>query len=185
MFLSAFWSGTDEDQLADQPTVLGGDLLDSPRRSDRHSPETCAARVRYRRPSSFGSRAAGRVAPLLRQSGDDYPFPWILFRLACFDHRTGSAFRTSRLAIRACRSGLIGTDANPRAVANFVHAVTDVQNIEAQFGPLPYPEIDLLGNARVDGQIFRQGRAIWHRWRTGAQAALRDEIHGSPCRPSS
>src|SRR5260370_42572069 len=27
MFLSAFWSGTDEDQLADQPTVLGGDLL--------------------------------------------------------------------------------------------------------------------------------------------------------------
>jgi hypothetical protein len=27
MFFSAFWSGADQDQLADQPTVLGSDLL--------------------------------------------------------------------------------------------------------------------------------------------------------------
>jgi len=31
-------------------------------------------------------------------------------------------------------------------------------------------------DAGVDGRIFRQGRAIWHRRRAGAQVALRDEV---------
>ena len=63
-----------------------------------------------------------------------------------------------------------------RAVTNFINGVANVQNIETQFGSLPYPKITFFDDAGVDGRIFRQGRAIWHRRRPGAQAALRDEV---------
>jgi len=63
-----------------------------------------------------------------------------------------------------------------RAVTNFINGVANFQNIETQFGSLPYPKIMSFDDAGVDGRIFRQGRAIWHRRRPGAQAALRDEV---------
>src|ERR1700730_10087138 len=78
---------------------------------------------------------------------------------------------------RPADAELRSADAHPGAVADFVDTVTDVQNVEAKFGPLPDPKIELLNDAGIDRRIFPQGRAISHRWRAGTQAALRDEVH--------
>jgi hypothetical protein len=36
----------------------------------------------------------------------------------------------------------------------------NVQNIETQFGSLPYPKITFLDDAGVDGRLFRQVRHL-------------------------
>ncbi len=53
-------------------------------------------------------------------------------------------------------------DANPRAVADLIDAVADIQDIEAKFCSLPDPEIEFLDDAGVDDRISRQRPAIWH-----------------------
>jgi len=78
---------------------------------------------------------------------------------------------------RAANAELRRADPNPGAIADFINGVADVQNIEAKFGTCSDPKIELLDDACIEGGIFWQGRTIWHRWRAGTQAALRDEIH--------
>src|SRR5580704_19357354 len=77
---------------------------------------------------------------------------------------------------RAANAELRRANANPRAVSDFIDRVADVQNIEAQFRPLPDPQIEFLDNAGVNGRIFRQRRAVWHGGRACAQAALYQQI---------
>src|ERR1019366_10378767 len=78
---------------------------------------------------------------------------------------------------RAADAKLWRADANPRAIADFVDSIADIQNIEAKFRPLSEAEVELLNDACIDSGIFRQGRAVRHGWGAGTQAALRHEVH--------
>ena len=77
---------------------------------------------------------------------------------------------------RAADAELRRADANPRAIADFIDGISDIQDVEAKFDSLPDPEIELLDDARVDDRVGWQRRAIRHGGCAGAQAALRQEI---------
>jgi hypothetical protein len=79
---------------------------------------------------------------------------------------------------RAANAELRRADANARPIVDLTYGVTDVQNVEPEFGACPKSEVEFLDHACVDGHIFRQGGAIGHRWSACAQTPwLRRSTH--------
>jgi hypothetical protein len=112
---------------------------------------------------------------------------WARLMLACqIYNRAAGHILPRQILLKTAGSGQRGSCGEcriaarrpqPGAIADFINGVADVQNIETKFGTCSDPKIELLDDACIEGGIFWQGRTIWHRWRAGTQAALRDKIH--------